>query len=591
MFVGINEAGKTNILEAMSFFDLQTKAVNFKDFNNRNNSNSKYVDLYFDMVFESKHTYINHLKEKLKLPKEFLANFQINGVSKNIFLEKGKNTFQLQYEFNFKGIKASDFFVKTTPPENQNIKHKSELDEESKTEYTQLDDEELIKILEPTLIEVVKEYELGLTFWKPEKEFLITEPINLNEFKDNPSKNIPLKNIFALSGYKKTEEIKSKIEDIKEDQSLRRGLMEELTDNATKYFGGVWEHRIIIDIEISPDLQCNVNIKDKGKPNKNKFFNMGSRSQGFHQFISLILSLSIQNHSFNMKNKLILIDEPENHLHPSGVRNMMQELLKIGKNNYVFLATHSCFMIDKTNKERNFIIKKDNKQNTIFSQIKEEDDIFDDEVLSEAFGLNVYKDFLTPNKILVEGLSDKKILQKAIKKVKIKLLIGISNGYGSNIVGVASRFGLEEIESLVILDDDEPGRAAQEKIIKIGGIYSASNVFTIRDINSAIIPKGTIEDALGKDFIQSQLDSYWSKVFPGERNPLILSETEPYLAQIKVCLQREKSETNLDYFLEKFKTKISEEFNPSNMDTNFPLLNNLIEEIVKKFKGETEENS
>ncbi|TFH40412.1 MAG: ATP-binding protein, partial [ANME-2 cluster archaeon] len=261
---------------------------------------------------------------------------------------------------------------------------------------------------------------------------MITEPINLQTFKDNPLTNIPLKNIFVLSKYKTNEEIKTKIEEIINNHSRRRGLQSTLSKNATNYFGNVWNHKIEIDIEISETLMCNVHIKDKGKANENKFFNMNSRSQGFHQFASLILSLSIQNHSLDMKNRLILIDEPENHLHPSGIRDMMEEFLKIGENNYVFLATHSCFMIDKKTKQRNFIIKKDNANNTIYQQINEESEVFDDEVLRDAFGINIYRDFLSPYKLLVEGLSDKKIIKKTLDKLKVKETILITNGYGDN---------------------------------------------------------------------------------------------------------------------------------------------------------------
>ena len=586
MFVGINEVGKSNILEAMSYFDVPTIEVNLKDFNNKNNTNSKDVNLYFEMEFENKETYLDKLQQILAPSKKFLDDFKISNVSKTVFLEKEKTAFQERYEFGFEGIASSDFFFKIDPSQIE-IKHKSETTEESEEQYIQLDDGKLKELVAPILEQVTKTHEIGLTFWKPEKEFLITEPIDLNTFKDNPSVNIPLKNIFALGGYKTVEEIKSKIEEIA-DTSLRRGLQTQLTSKATKYFGGVWEHKIGIDIEISEGLQCTVHIKDEGKSNENKFFNMNSRSQGFHQFVSLILSLSIQNNSLNMKNKLILIDEPENHLHPLGIRNMMQELLRIGENNYVFLATHSCFMIDKVEKERNFIIKKDSKQNTIHSQIKQEDDIFDDEVLADAFGINVYKDFLTPNKLLVEGSSDKKIIRKAIKKLKIRTPIGISNGYGSNVVEVASRLGFEKIQAIVILDDDDSGESAQKKIIKIGGIYSTSNVLTIRDIEPSIIAKGTIEDTLGLEFIQSELDRYWSGTFSGETNNLTLVETEPFIKQIKIHVQKEKTEENVNKFLERFKIRLSEDFNPTNIDTNFPLLKKLIEKIESKFKSGSE---
>ena len=54
MFVGVNETGKTNILEAMSYFSVPDDKVNFKDFKNRNNTKAKFVNLCFEMEFENK---------------------------------------------------------------------------------------------------------------------------------------------------------------------------------------------------------------------------------------------------------------------------------------------------------------------------------------------------------------------------------------------------------------------------------------------------------------------------------------------------------------------------------------------------------
>ena len=409
MFVGINEVGKSNILQAMSFLKTPTGTFNFIDFNNLNNNKESYIDIYFKFEFENDETYITALKNKIVESDVFLTLLDIQTVTKNVYLKRGETVFQETYEIDWGRLELKDFYYHRTPAGEYIIKDEEELkDDGLALLYEKLDMDKLEDMLLESLDETIKEHEDNVSFWKPEKEYLITEPINLHLFKDNPLTNIPLKNIFALSKCKTDEDIKIRIEEIINNQSLRRGLQSTLSKNATEYFGNIWGHTVEIDIEITETLMCNVHIKDKGKANENKFFNMNSRSQGFHQFTSLILSLSIQNHSLDMKNRLILIDEPENHLHPSGIRNMMEEFLKIGENNYVFLATHSCFMIDKKTKQRNFIIKKDNAKNTIYHQIGEGSEIFDDEVLLEAFGINIYKDFLSPYKLLVEGLSDKK---------------------------------------------------------------------------------------------------------------------------------------------------------------------------------------
>lgn len=584
MFVGINEVGKSNILQAMSFLETPTEEFNFLDLNNQNNDKGEYVNIYFEFEFENDKTYLAVLKKKIVGSDTFLKLLNIQTITKNVFLKRGETVFQEAYKINLEDFKFKDYFYSRLPTEEYKIKHKDELKEDELAVFEKLDEDKLKEILIDLLEETIKEHETKVSFWRPKKEYLITEPINLQIFKDNPLTNIPLKNIFVLSKYKTNEEIKTKIEEIIDNQSLRRGLQSTLSKNATKHFGNVWKHGIEIDIEISEPLMCNVHIKDKGKANENKFFNMNSRSQGFHQFASLILSLSIQNHSLNMENRLILIDEPENHLHPSGIRDIMEELLKIGENNYVFLATHSCFMIDKKTKQRNFIIKKVNAKNTIYHQIREESEVIDDEVLREAFGINIYKDFLSPYKLLVEGLSDKKIIEKTIAKLKVKETILITNGYGDNIVSIASRLNYEDISPLVILDDDESGKKNRDKIVKIGSNFTDTNVLTLKDLESHIVTGGTIEDLLGKAFVESKFKEQYNLEFEKEPENFSLDETQPFVKQIKIYLQRNGNGADFEKFLENMKTKIAEDFRPTvaGLDGELSMLKSAVEKIVEQ---------
>ena len=590
MFVGINEVGKSNILQAMSFLETPTEEFNFLDLNNQNNDKESYIDIYFEFEFENDKTYLTELKKKIVESNAFLKLLKIQTITKNVYLKRGETLFQEVYKVNWLNFKLKDYFYSEPVAGEYKIRHKDELKEQEIAVFNKLDEDKLNEILIDLLEETIKEHVNKVSFWKPEKEYLITEPINLQTFKDNPLTNIPLKNIFVLSKYKTDEEIKTKIEEIINNHSLRRGLQSTLSKKATKYFGNIWKHEIEIDIEISETLMCNVHIKDKGKANENKFFNMNSRSQGFHQFASLILSLSIQYHSLDMKNRLILIDEPENHLHPSGIRDMMEELLKIGENNYVFLATHSCFMIDKKTKQRNFIIKKDKAKNTIYQQISEESQVIDDEVLREAFGINIYKDFLSPYKLLVEGLSDKKIIEKTLAKLKVKETILITNGYGDNIVSVASRLNYEDISPLVILDDDESGKKNRDKIVKIGSNFTDTNVLTLKDLESHIVTGGTIEDLLGKAFVESKFKEQYNLEFEKEPRNFSFDETKPFLNQIKIYLQRNENGADFEKFLENMKTKIAEDFRPTVAELNgdLSLLKSVVEKIVEQLVVGTE---
>jgi len=172
-------------------------------------------------------------------------------------------------------------------------------------------------------------------------------------------------------------------------------------------------------------------------------------------------------------------------------------------------------------------------------------------------------------------------LQKAFQVKGYKY--GITNGTGSNIVQIASKLNHDDIKVLIIVDDDKDGKEYKDKILKIDGVYSEENVFTIRDIVGEIIDKGTIEDVLGKDFIESKLKEFYKSEF-GEDFTYNLLETSPFLDQIKIFLQQKSKFKN--EILDKFKKRVSDDFNPTKttFDTKFPLLKTLVDEIQNKLK-------
>lgn len=583
MFLGINESGKSNILEAISFLDTPEKEFDYNTIHNQKDNDNNPIDLWFYLDFENQNTYLTEIKKKIENGN--ILNFEISNVVKNVYLEKNEKIFSESIEFKLKKLTKNLFIKKVTKNETIDGQVKtidsfeiSKKNDEEKT-YEELTEEAFKKYFEDEIINLIKKYEPSVSFWKPSEKYLISE-VDLNTFKDDVNSNIPLKNIFALAGITKSEEIKTKIEDMS-NTSLRRGLASNLSKKTTSYVKKIWKHKINIDIEITDSNKCNVSIKDDGANNENTFHQMSVRSEGFKQFISLILSLSIETKKLGKTNNLILIDEPEAHLHPSGIRDLREELLEIGENNYLFVSTHSPFLVDRKNKERNIIIKKNNSALTEKKEIKNEEDIRDDEVLDEAFGINVYKDLLNPHRILVEGSSDKIILQKSFQVKGYKY--GITNGTGSNIVQTASKLNHDDIKVLIIVDDDKDGKEHKDKILKIDGVYNKENVFTIRDIVGEIIDKGTIEDVLGKDFIESKFKEFYKSEF-SEDCTYNLLETSPFLKQIKIFLQQKnkfKNET-----LDKFKKKVSDDFNPTKttFDTKFPLLKTLVDEIQKKLK-------
>jgi predicted ATP-dependent endonuclease of OLD family len=593
VFVGLNEAGKSNLLTALKLFGHNNETFSFPEINNKKNIHNSPIELYFEFDFDPSFDLKQEFSKKTIFTEDALKKIVITKFVKKVFLESTKN--KLEYICDFwidESLIDQLLYRPINDSSGKKFEFKSQVVSNAlpvvdlpNKEFNVVTPQKLKEILREVFNDYINSNLPKVNFWKSEEKYLITGSINLNQFKEDSYSNIPLRNIFLLSGYASNDEIKNKINEFSLNPDLRRSLADQLSKASTKYLRKKWsENKIRISVEIDTNNICLVHVQDDGETNSSDYFNMKVRSDGFKQFVSLLLSLSIECDFNNMKNNLILIDEPENHLHPSGIRCLKDELLMLGKENYVFLSTHSPFLVDSLNKNRNYIVLKNKDNNTELIKIESNKDFTDDEVLNQAFGINVYRDFLAQNKLLVEGKSDKKILGKVISKLKLDLPIAISNGYGSNIVSIASKLMYDNIPVLVLVDDDLSGQKYKEQIIKLGSNYSSSNVLTIRDVESNLITNGTIEDMLGVEFIQSELDSYWASFFDGQANTLKLKTGEPVMQQIKVQLSKLKSDLDSDKFNDGFKTKVSDDFNPSNLEKNFPLLKNLVENIEQKFK-------
>ena len=200
-------------------------------------------------------------------------------------------------------------------------------------------------------------------FWTAKDEYLIAEAINLTAFAAKPEISIPLRNCFLLAGI---EDIQTRVSSISGDSTEKEELEEQLGKAVTEHILAVWPgHPIKITFDIDGQL-INFHVKDANVKGKAK--TAGQRSDGFKQFISFLLTVSAQDRNDELENCLLLLDEPETHLHPKAQEDFLGELKKITTNkrgNVVIFATHSNYMIDKVKLSRNFKVTKQNVSTSI----------------------------------------------------------------------------------------------------------------------------------------------------------------------------------------------------------------------------------
>ena len=114
------------------------------------------------------------------------------------------------------------------------------------------------------------------------------------------------------------------------------------------------------------------------------------RSDGFRQFISFLLTISAQSSTNQLSYSLLLLDEPETHLHPQAQECLRKELIKITRNkenNIILFATHSNYMIDKNHIDRCFRVVKQGNKKTKLERIKGQGSSYS-EVNYEVFGIS-----------------------------------------------------------------------------------------------------------------------------------------------------------------------------------------------------------
>lgn len=201
-------------------------------------------------------------------------------------------------------------------------------------------------------------------FWTAEEKYLISKPIDLSAFAANPEEaSVPLRNCFLLAGISK---ISDRINRLQDDSTEVELLEVELGRKVTEHIQYVWpDHPIAITFKILDD-QINFHVKDLGVQGIAK--TADQRSDGFKQFISFLLTISAQNQNEELNSTVILLDEPETHLHPLAQEYLLGELVKITKNdrnNVCLFATHSNYMIDKEDISRNLRVLKPNEATEI----------------------------------------------------------------------------------------------------------------------------------------------------------------------------------------------------------------------------------
>jgi len=172
--------------------------------------------------------------------------------------------------------------------------------------------------------------------------------------------------------------------------------------------------------------------------------------------ISLLQSFSKRESS--EQGFVLLLEEPESHLHPKAIHNLKDVLREISKTNQVIITTHSPIAIDRLEVNHNIIVQNNKaKPAKDLNEIRESLGIVMSDNLSGAFLV-----------LLVEGEVDKTILEQWLKEKSSKISSALNDGSMiidhlggvTNIEYKATMYKNNLCNVIAFIDDDDAGNKA-----------------------------------------------------------------------------------------------------------------------------------
>ncbi len=255
------------------------------------------------------------------------------------------------------------------------------------------------------------------------------------------------------------EEYRKSLEYISgKQQELLNSLADKVKQPLKKFLPQVKEVSLYI-----PSRNINYSSRYIGRRDVNFDINDGVRTSLSNKGdgVKSLATIALLSQLSSRKERLIIIDEPENHLHPEAVRYINTVVQDLAKNNQVLISTHSPIFVNRVQVSSNIIVDKGNAY-----PAKRVDEIRN--VLGVICSDNlIYADYV----IVVEGPSDRELIVKMLnsneklsKAFKNNLIAVINIGGTNNLLPEVYALQRYCCNYLIILDYDGAGKTKANEI-------------------------------------------------------------------------------------------------------------------------------
>ena len=243
------------------------------------------------------------------------------------------------------------------------------------------------------------------------------------------------------------------------------------------------------------------------------------RSKGFQWFFSFDLMFMHESQG-TFEGCIVLLDEPGLHLHPEAQKDLLRRLEHYAKGNTLLYTTHLPFMIDLNYPDRIRVLKETDNGTVVTTDFTE-DPPEARLVLQAALGMNASQSFLVAERnLVVEGVNDYWVLTELSHLLErdgenglpedIRITPG---GSASEAVHVATFMIGQKLGVVTLLDSDDAGRNAKDKLVKnwltryqetqtevilLGDAVEASRDFALEDLFPEKFVTDIVKEAYGR---------------------------------------------------------------------------------------------
>lgn len=297
-------------------------------------------------------------------------------------------------------------------------------------------------------------------------------------------------------------------------KEMRTILLQSAGSKLTEDFRNWWKQGDYKFRFIADGDYLSIRVSDNKRPAE---VGLEQRSTGLQWFISFFLVFLVESKEEH-KNAILLLDEAGLTLHPNAQKDLSHFFNELSKENQIINTTHSPFIVDTNHIDRCKVVYVDNNGYTVASSnLRESSDKLNEQsiyAVHAALGLSVSDILFQGCKpIIVEGVSDQ-IYLNAMKQTLISLknyaskeeVVFVPSGGVKGISSISSLLGGKKgTLPLVIVDSDKSGKDFIEKLSKTLYKDQKSLLLEIgqfKEINNAeiedIIPFKYLENGINK---------------------------------------------------------------------------------------------